>query len=65
LVGIVLFLLVGVPALLHVAIIRAKWFLSSWVTLIGTVFDSIPCVGTVIADPGARFLQVVCIRMPA
>jgi hypothetical protein len=42
-----------------------KMVLSSWVTLIGTVFDGIPCVGTVIADPGARFRQVVCIRMPA
>ena len=40
-----------------------KWFLSSRVTLNGASFNGIPAVLTVIADPGARFLQVVCIRM--
>jgi hypothetical protein len=35
------------------------------VTVKGTSFNGIPGVCTVIADPGARFLHVVCIRIPA
>jgi hypothetical protein len=34
-------------------------------TVKGTAFDGIPRVLAVIADPGARFLKIMGIRVPA